>query len=311
MTKVEKKFFVPDIECDSCSRLIQKKFNNEKGIIAYSVEEDGVAFTFEDELVDEKKIISKISSLGFRVSEEPFERKTFKERLRDFRENKSKYVFEKNFIKYALGLFILLSFIELIFYLAIFKNIPGFFSKYLIWLIYLNLSVAFLSASLWHIFSYRSKVTCMVGMMIGMTTGMQTGMMLGAVIGATNGFFTGALAGMVLGVIAGIFAGKCCGIMGIMEGMMAGVMGGTMGSMISVMMFSDNIHIFMPVYFVINLVIIVGLSYMFYEEAVENKSGVEKKPIDFSMLAALAVILTVILLFVILYGPKSGVAAFI
>ena len=147
--------------------------------------------------------------------------------------------------------------------------------------------------------------------MIGMTVGMQTGMMIGAVLGATNGFFVGALAGMLLGVLVGAIMGNCCGVMGVMEGMMAGLMGGTMGPMISVMMVADNIHLFMPFYMIINIIILVGLWYMHHESAVYKAPKLRREPIDFTTYASVSIVACTVLTFIILYAPKNIIAIFV
>ena len=249
-----------------------------------------------------------IKDLGFRASFNPFERKTFKERWKDLKENQHKYQLELKGIQYSIAVFFILLILELIAYTLFLKNIPEFITRYVMWLFYLNVSIASLGMALWHFTAYRAKVTCMVGMMIGMTFGMQTGLMIGAIIGATNGFFIGALTGMLLGVIIGILTGKCCGIMGVMEGIMAGVMGGTMGPMISVMMLYDNIVWFMPVYILINIIILIGLSYMLYEEIIEHKQ-VEKQPAGFINFAIFSIVIASILIIIMLYAPKSYVIA--
>jgi hypothetical protein len=130
-------------------------------------------------------------------------------------------------------------------------------------------------------------------------------MMLGIVIGATNGFFIGALTGMLVATFIGVTTGMRSGIMGIMQGAMAGVMGGTMGPMISVMMFSDHLLYFMPFYMIINVGIMLGLSYLYYEEAIEGKI-VERKPLDFTALAAACIIAFVLLGALMIYGPTSA-----
>ena len=137
---------------------------------------------------------------------------------------------------------------------------------------------------------------------------MQTGMMIGAIVGATNGFFMGSMVGMIVGTIIGVITGKCCGVMGLMEGAMAGLMGGTMGPMITVMMFSDHVLIFMPLYMIINIGIMLGLSYMLYEEIVEGRQVV-KKPLDFNTLAAASVLALIIIGALMIYGPSSALIA--
>jgi len=305
-----KRIYVPDIECDSCSKLISKRFSRTNGIKSFNIHQDYIDLDYDNEQTSEKDIIETIKNLGFRADTKPFERKNLKERMRHYKENKHKYRIEKKVFGYALGIFFILSLLQLISYYLFLQNIPNFLETYGWWLFYLNISVATISLGIWHVEAYRAKVTCMVGMMIGMTIGMQTGMMIGVVFGATNGFFVGAMVGMILGTIVGIITGRCCGIMGVMEGMMAGLMGGTMGPMISVMMFSDNLLWFMPFYMVINIIILWGMSYMVYEEVVEGNIKVMKKPKDFATLTSLAVIVTFILLAIMIYGPKSTLLSF-
>jgi hypothetical protein len=203
---------------------------------------------------------------------------------------------EINAIKYFAASFIILSLLEALAY----WGFPAI-GRYAIWLLYLNITIAALGTALWHFMAHRTQVSCMLGMMIGMTFGMQAGMMLGAIIGATNGFFAGAMTGMTVAVALGIITGKCCGIMGIMQGMMAGVMGGTMGPMITLMMFSDHLQLFMPFYMAINLVITAGGTYMISKEL----SGAEKKPASFLLLLSACIVASFALTLLVLYGPKS------
>ncbi|MCF7871647.1 heavy metal translocating P-type ATPase [Candidatus Woesearchaeota archaeon] len=302
--------YIPDIECDSCSRVLKKAFDKEDGIIKYSINDESATFEFDDSKTSPDHIINIIKSKGFRASTQSFERKTFKERIRHFKENPSNYIVESKIIPYTIGIFLIISILEVLAYFVFLKNIPDFFVNYGWWILYLNISIATIGVAIWHVVAYlKNKITCMTGMMIGMTIGMQTGMMIGAVIGATNGFFAGAMVGMLLGCLVGWLTGKCCGVMGTMEGMMAGLMGGTMGPMISIMMFSDNLLIFMPFYIIINVIILGGLSIMMYEEVAEGKKH-EKKPADFMTLSSIAIIATFILLAIMIYGPKSPLVSF-
>ena len=217
--------FVPDIECDSCIRILDKKFKTLKGIEKYNIKEDSIEFIYKEDAIKVQDIVNAILNSGFRASLDPFERKTFKERWRDFKDNSDKYSLERKGIKYAIATFSILIVLEIIAYFTFLKNIPDFTTTYGWWIFYLTVSTVFLGFALWHVQSYKVRVTCMVGMMIGMTFGMQTGMMMGAIMGATNGFFVGASVGMILGVFVGAWTGTCCGVMGVMEGMMAGIMG--------------------------------------------------------------------------------------
>ena len=307
---MRKKFYVPDIECDSCIKLIEKKFRHLQGIESTHFGKDFVVVNYDESLVTSQNIMTTIKNLGYRVSLTAFERKNFKERYRHWKNNKHKYVVEMNSIKYSLFLFLILTAIELVAYFSFLQSIPNFLASYGWWFFYLNVSVASLGAATWHFLTYNTKITCMLGMMIGMTLGMQTGMMIGAIIGATNGFFMGAMVGMILGVFVGALTGKCCGIMGIIEGMMAGLMGGTMGPMISIMMLADNLLLFMPFYMLVNVAILLGFSYMLFEEVVEGRDEVKKRTIDFSTLASFAIILSFVLACIMIYGYKSALVAF-
>ena len=298
------KIYCPDIECDSCIRVLDKRFKGIQGIEDFEIKEEYLLIEYDESLVKIDNIMSVIKNAGFRASTEPFERKSFKERLRHFKENKSHYLIESTAIKYAFWIFIMLTVVETIAYFGILKTIPNFINNYAIWFFHTNLTVASVGGAMWHLYSYKIKVTCMMGMMIGMTIGMQTGMLIGAILGATNGFFIGALVGMLISVTVGAITGKCCGIMGIMEGMMAGVMGGTMGPMITVMMFTDHLHWLMPFYIIINLIITWGLIYLVFEESVEGKKH-EKQPVDFSLFASICFLVTTILVLIMLYGPKN------
>lgn len=298
------KIYVPDIECDSCVKLITKKLKSTQGIESFEFKKDSVDISFEEALVKTENIIKTINNAGFRADTEPFARKSLKERLRDFNENKDKYEIEISGIRYILYAFLILTGIELIAYYGFLKSIPNFFSNYAWWLLYLNISVTTLGAAVWHFLSYKAKITCMVGMMIGMTFGMQAGMMLGAVMGATSGFFVGAMIGMIVGVAIGVITGKCCGVMGVMQGMMAGLMGGTMGPMVVLMMFSDHLLWFMPFYMIINVMILAGFSYMMIEEVAESEQ-VQKAPIDFMTFVSGCIIFTSVMIAIMVLGPKS------
>jgi copper chaperone CopZ len=293
--------YVPDIECDSCVKLITRKLSN-SNISDFKITKESVILQDSSQV---NHAIALIKSSGFRASTNPFERKTVKERLRHFKHNKHLYKVERTAIKYSIITFFVLIALFAVSYWLIFRNTEGFLAQYGWWMFYLVISIVSIGVATWHYTAYRAKVTCMTGMMIGMTFGMQTGMMIGAVIGATNGFFMGSMVGMILGTAIGVITGKCCGVMGVMEGAMAGLMGGTMGPMITVMMFSDNVLWFMPVYMLINIGIIVGLSWMLYEEVVEGQRVIID-PIDGVTFVSLSIVFTAILTAIMVYGPSSS-----
>lgn len=302
------KIYIPDMECASCSTLLQKRFDKLEGIQNVHFFDDAVDISFDENKIKQELLIKTIKDAGYRASTQPFDKKNFTERKREFLENKKKFDLEWKVIFYSFALFCILSLLEIGAYFLFLKNIPYFLEKYVWWFVYLNISVATLATALWHYLAYKAKVTCMLGMMIGMTTGMQTGMMLGAVFGATNGLFLGAVVGLILGVSVGVLTGKCCGIMGILQGMMAGVMGGVMGPMVTLMLFADHILWFMPLYMLVNVFILWGFSYMLFEEMVENKD-VKKIPHSFSRLLFFSVLTTTVLIAIMLYGIKSPLVA--
>lgn len=304
MTLKKIHLYIPDIECDSCTKLLRQRFKHFEGIHSIDFTTDGAFIEYDPEKTTESDITGTIESSGFRVSLTPFMRKSFKERRRDYDQNPQKYRMMHRAAFYFIGVFFVLILIQALGYAALFSAIPDFIQKFGWWLLYLDVSIAAIGTALWYYHAHKAQVTCMTGMMIGMTVGMQIGMMIGAVVAAVNGYFIGAMTGMILGVIGGFLAGKTCGIMGIMEGMMAGVMGGTMGPMISIMMFTDHILWFMPVYMLFNVLIIKGFIYMYFEEAVEGKS-VKVQPLDFVTFVSLCVIAGAVLTAIVVYLPKS------
>jgi len=229
----------------------------------------------------------------------------FGRRMNEIVHNPKQFVIEHALVKYSVLSFVLLCVVELLAYFAFWRTLE-FLSAYGWWIFYVNVAVVSVCAGLWHLKSYHAQVSCMVGMMIGMTLGMQTGMMVGTIIGFTNGLFVGGIVGMLLAVVVGVYAGSCCGIMGVMEGMMAGIMGGVMGSMIGTMFRVDHILWFMPVFMVLNVSVMGGLSYMIVEELCLQ--GAKKKEIGFWSYLCYCLVFAALLVLVMVYGPKTGLA---
>ncbi|HLC47192.1 MAG TPA: heavy-metal-associated domain-containing protein [Candidatus Nanoarchaeia archaeon] len=307
--RVKTKIYIPDIECDSCAKLIRKKVANIEGVIRHDIHADSVDMTYDENMIKAEDLVMAIEDLGFRAAVRPFERLSFRERWKSFQENPQKYAMITQTIGQGAMVFMLLIALQALAYFGFLNTIPGFFDHYAWWLLYIDISVASIGATILYISSYKGTVTCMTGMMIGMTVGMQAGMMIGAVVGATNGFFTGAMVGMTVAVIAGTITGAVCGIMGALQGMMTGVMAGTMGAMITVMMFTDRVLIFMPYYITLNVLVLFGLIYLFYEEVVEGKKDATKRSLDFNTFASACVIITAVLTAIMIYGPKSQLFA--
>jgi hypothetical protein len=215
-----------------------------------------------------------------------------------------KFAESKRLFGYVIFSFIMLLILDAVAYFLLFNQIPDFITKFSWWMLYLDLSIVTIGGALWYYASYKGYVSCMASMMIGMTLGMQTGMMLGAVFGAVNGYFIGAMIGMLLGTVIGLITGRAS-IMGALQGMMSGLMGGTMGAMITVMMFTDHVLLFMPFYMLINVAILIGFVYMYHDEIIKDNKEVVKKHISFAVFSGLCILIAIILSAILIYAPKS------
>ncbi|MBR9700439.1 hypothetical protein GOV11_01075 [Candidatus Woesearchaeota archaeon] len=297
------RLYSPDIECDSCVKVLNRMLKKERGITDFKITTEYIDLSYDKKL-KLKLLMKRIKEKGYRVSSRPMDRPQIRERIGEFLTDRKKYMIEWRMLKYMTVTLIFALVLQGAFAYMMDGLRPGFMAAYWPWLTYLTFSTVFISAAVWHFLAYRTTVTCMTGMMIGMTIGMQTGMLVGAVLGVTNGFFWGAMVGMLSGSIIGAWTGNCCGIMGIMEGLMSGIMGGTMGAMITVMMVFDHIHWFMPVYVFLNLLILVGFSYMLFEELVEGKD-VAVKPASFPAFLAACLGALALLTALVVFLPKS------
>src|SRR3989344_2732489 len=188
-----------------------------------------------------------------------------------------------------------------ILYIIKFKQIPDFMIKYGFYIFLIAISYSIIIPSIRQIRAYK-ELPCMSGMMVGMTIGMISGFLTGYYIGATNGMFTGSIFGMIIGITLGVINGKCCGIMGIMEGIMAGFMGGIMGAMTSVMLLNDNIKIASVIILAVSAVILFGLNFMIYKEALQIERKIKE---SYIITIVLNIILITLTTWVIAYGPRS------
>ncbi len=226
-------------------------------------------------------------------------------RIKDFWYNTHEYPAEYTLLKHGgITLLILLAIQAILTFLLPETAL----TKYAWWIAYASTSVVSIAVGVAHLKAYQTTIDCMTGMMIGMTIGMQTGMMIGTILGATNGLFIGAIISMILAISIGIYTGRCCGIMGVMEGMMAGTMGGTMGAMIGTMFNVDHILWFMPLFMLVNIAIMIGFSIMLYEE-ISAKQKPETKTISQSKFLMLCTIAVLLISLLILWGPRTGIAA--
>ncbi len=304
---METKVYCPDIVCESCIKAVRKCLDGVSGVTSFSVHPDHVIIQHDGHKVTADMLVGEIQKRGYRADLVPFSRKTAKERLRDFAENRHSYDVEYRMLAYSLVILALLCAAEFLAYIFFFQN-QALFNRYAIWACYANISVVSIGAAMWHLQSYRGIITTMVGMMIGMTFGMQSGLMIGTIIGATNGVFVGSMAGMAAGVFVGFYNGKLTGIMGVLEGMMAGIMSGIMGAMIGVMLFADHILWFMPFFIMLNIIVMWGLSYMLYEEVVEDNPSTVRQPARFSSFLLFSIIAASLLISIMAFAPKSGLA---
>src|SRR3989338_8718776 len=299
--------YCPDIACEGCAEVLEKALKGMKGISAFAIGNGSIIIDVDKKITPIERIIAAIREHGYRASTGPFERRTFMQRLADFRENKKKYYVEHAMLKYTLSTLAVLFVLEFLIYYFLVKSpaLPGYYKW---WVAYSNLAVVSIAAAMWHLRAYRGTISRMTGMMIGMTFGAQTGLMIGTIVGATNGLFMGGLIGMLVGVAVGAYNGKCCGIMGILEGMAAGIMAGPMGAMIGTMFSVDHILWLMPFFMGLNLLVMWGLSYMLFEEVVEGKSGAVRQPPAFWKLALSCIFAVGILALIMLNAPKTGLA---
>ncbi len=234
-------------------------------------------------------------------------------RLHSFCTQREKYQIEWSMIKYSLlSIFLLIIFAEILAF-TIWKTNLTYLTQ-LPWVIYLIITISVVFSAVNHIQVHKTTVSSMMGMVIGMILGMQSGVMLSVIIGSTNGMFMGSLFGLLFGITIGVYAGRSSGLMGILNGAIMGVMGGTMGPMIALMMKVDHILWFMPLFTLLNVLIIWGLNFLVYEELVEKKEIIEKIKIERTTLNfwpffLTCLIITALFVFIIIYGYASSFVA--
>lgn len=294
------KVYVPDIECDSCSRLISKSLKESKEIKEFSFLKDGVELKG-----NVNRAIDIITDLGFRASTKPFINKTLSERLRDFFSNKKKYETERRMINYSIASLLITTILGFLFLF-----VSGFFLKYGWWVFYANVSIVSIAGFLWHLESYKFRLTPMLGMMIGMAVGMQSGMMLGTVFGATNGMVVSAIVMLITSSALGYYSTRNGDIMGILQGVMSAIMGATMGAMLGLMLFTDYILYFMPLFMALNVTVMLLTTFMIYEQVIEEEK-IEKEKISFGRFLSYCIIFSLLAYVLIVYGPKTGIMSLI
>jgi len=299
------KLRIVGMHCESCEKVLKKSLSKVDHVLDINLRHNNeIATLTYDSEININGVIDTIRQAGYDatvINGDNIESEVkFKHYLKDL---KQKHKVEGRLIGVAVGTLCILAFLEIIAYFGFFKNIPDFFNSYGYYLIFLVISVVLSATSVWHIKAYGNFFSCMTGMMIGMTTGMISGFLIGMIVGATNGMFIGSVVGIIIGMGLGIFTGRCCGIMGILEGMMAGLMGGLMGAMTSLMLLNDHLKLIIPIITLASAAIIIGLDYIIYKEAAKTKEKFKNH--SFIPFVTLCFIFTMIITFIMVYGPKS------
>lgn len=306
-----KDIWVKGMHCDACEKTITRALNR----IGVAVEDirhtsERVEVRFDPGSIPFSRLQEAVAGVGYSASENPLElrsealRSRFQRVRRAFFSDPAAYRLEKNILKSSAGTLIVVALLVYLVYFIFFWNTDSFLKDFGQYIIYLSISVVAIGAAIRHLRAHRTAVSCMTGMMIGMTIGMIAGLLLGVIIGATNGMFVGSVFGMAIGMGVGAWVGTCCGIMGIMEGMMAGLMGGIMGAMTAVMMFSDRLLIFIPIFVFACLLILTGLSYMVYKEH-KHAQG-EVRPYAFWPYTFINFAIVLLGIVMMVWGPKAA-----
>ena len=84
------KLYSPDIECDSCIKVLTRAFNNLQGIENFHFNKNEIEVEFDESLITKDNIVSAIQNKGYRVFDDVFNKKSIKQRTKDFIINKSK-----------------------------------------------------------------------------------------------------------------------------------------------------------------------------------------------------------------------------
>ncbi|HLC48467.1 MAG TPA: hypothetical protein VJI13_05315 [Candidatus Norongarragalinales archaeon] len=298
---VEKDVYIRELNCEACERLV------ERIAIRHSVKLEDVDFQqkrarLSGETPQMEAMAQELEKMGYSTS---FERvpRGGKGKMRLINFIRGAIFGEDNYKVEAKGVEIFVFSFVILAVATISMSFVGIITGDSTYYAFLSLiSIAVIIAVAWQVEAYRDSFTHMNGMMIGMTIGMTAGFLAGAIVGATNGMFIGTVYGMLIGMAAGAYLGYCCGIMGVLEGLMGGLMAGTMGAMLSVMMIFDNLKLFLPILLASFVIIMFGLSYMIHKENIGFKA---EKPKIWGFLA-LALLVHIITLLVIAYGPKSA-----
>lgn len=297
---MEKELFVDGLECDSCAKAVSRVAASIGVHLARVDVAAGKVFVdCSGEKLEELK--KALAGAGYGVDSHPA-RGSFSSAAIFFKN----VFFDKEFGEerkiLEASLLCLFAMVTLV---ALVALLPQFsFAKQFVPLLAVTAIGTFLVfVALAHWLSFAKPSSCMCGMMVGMTIGMAAGFLSGAVAGASNGMFAGSVAGMLVGMTVGALAGKPVGAMGVLEGLMAGLMGGTMGAMLTVMLFGDNVVLFLVLLLIAFAVILSGLSYVVFREG----GSVQKNRFG---TGSIAIVLLFFIIFssFLLWGPRSALA---
>ncbi len=294
-------FNVNGLNCDSCEKLLQRALEKYPNSKLEKVDFQNNSITIDCDEKDLQSIKQSIAEKGFSIPGEIAAKSQFKIFFDGLTSNSPEFKTEKNLLGGSLITLVILLLLTTIFHFLFLKNTNQASLLPLVFLSVFGVVVNY--GALKHIRLY-GKLSCSTGMMTGMTIGMMSGFMLGAILGASNGMFIGSLLGMIVGMVTGFIAGYGCGIMGVLEGMMAGLMAGLMGAMTSFMLTSDHLILFLFVLFAVCTLILGGLSYMLFKESGSSP----EKQISFFNIFFICLIISLLVILVVLYGPKSPLA---
>ena len=294
---------VQNISCESCERVISRlvsRFNDAK---FESISADGKTLLLSCNEKDVEKIKGVLSQYNY-LEEQPVKFYAGFVAKQLFSDS-SAFLAERTFLTRLLVVFGVIFSMLALFQIFVFNNIEVGKKLWPV-LLLVPFGIILNMTSLWHARLLRKNFACNTGMMIGMTIGMMSGFMLGVILGATNGMFIGSVVSMFAGMFLGAWAGKPVGVMGVLEGMMAGLMGGLMGPMLSVMLITDNLIVFLYLFFIACTAIIVGLSYLIFRESGPIMD--EKVVPSFTTMLFSALLVLILIVLLAMFGPKSAIA---
>lgn len=295
---------VGGLECDSCAKVISRLASKTEGCtlksVDYSLGKIVVDCQDESKLGELK---AKLTEAGYAVDGKKTSRSSVGRPMEFFKSvlsGSQEFLAEKTIVESAFASLLVM----LVLTAGIQFAIPAT-KPYFSLLILTSFGTAAFYAALAHHRAFTEPTSCMTGMMVGMTVGMIGGFMFGSLAGAANGMFVGSLAGMAVGMAFGALAGSTVGVMGILEGLMAGLMAGTMGAMLSVMLFSDNVILFLTILFVVCIVILLGLAYLLFRE---NGTAANQNPQSFLQSVMLNTVFFVLFSALLVWGPRSALS---